>query len=380
MYGFVKIIFGRTTRPACMEHREVKICRIFPARLYFRKKLQSIMFIRIKGFTLLLFLLAGTCFSCTHRNAVTGFSPVEVPIDRFEEDLFSISIYHLEDSIPYLQEHYPRFFPLFTSGVIGIGTPSGPQFAERLKAFVTDFTLYQVSRRVAEVYPDMVAYEQELGQAFGRYAHFFPESVIPRVITCISGFNQSIITDDSLLVISLDKYLGARDEFYKLLQPPVPEYMRIRMCPEKVVPDALLAWVMTEFDYASTTDNLLGQMIYQGRAMYCVKQLLPEVPDTLLWSYTSEQMRFVQESEKSMWAYLVEYKKLFVTDAFTINQFVGDAPFTKDFTQESPGKAAVWIGMRIVESYMRKNPDITLSDLMKETDYQYLLNASRYNP
>ena len=91
---------------------------------------------------------------------------------------------------------------MFTSGVIGIGTPSGPQFAERLKAFVTDFTLYQVSRRVAEVYPDMVAYEQELGQAFGRYAHFFPESVIPRVITCISGFNQSIITDDSLLVIS----------------------------------------------------------------------------------------------------------------------------------------------------------------------------------
>ncbi|NSW94389.1 MAG: gliding motility lipoprotein GldB, partial [Bacteroidales bacterium] len=61
-------------------------------------------------------------------------------------------------------------------------------------------------------------------------------------------------------------------------------------------------------------------------------------------------------------------------------KLIGDAPFTSYFTNESPGKAAVWIGFRIVESYMKNNKGVKLSDLMQDKDIQGLVEKARYNP
>lgn len=305
---------------------------------------------------------------------------VTIKIDRFEEDLFSISLYHLADSIDYLLHKYSDFFPLFTSQVIEVGNPETEDVSYGLLAFVSDFTIYRVSNRVKEVFPSLDNLENELSRAFTLFHKYFPKHTIPHLVSCISGFNQSIITADSLLAISLDKYLGPDDEFYLLLYPPVPSYMKYVMRPEKIPSDALLAWIFTEFEYNNQTDNLLSQMIYHGRAKYAVHQLMPEIPDTILWGCTSEQIDFCLVNEKRMWEYLIENKKLFITDAFNINQFIGDAPFTKDFSQNSPGKAAVWLGYRIVDSYIKKNKEISILELMNETDYQKILNLSKYNP
>jgi len=189
-----------------------------------------------------------------------------------------------------------------------------------------------------------------------------------------------MITSDIILAIGLDKYLGSEDEFYRLLYPPVPDYMRSVMIPEKITPDAMLAWIFTEFPYTDRKDNLLSQMIYNGRAFYMVHQLIPDLPDTLLWGFSSDQMNFSRKNEALMWEYLVEYKKLFASDPFTISQFIHEAPFTKDFSQESPGRVAIWIGYQIVSSYMAKNRDVSHGELMAENDYQNILNLSKYNP
>jgi len=121
-------------------------------------------------------------------------------------------------------------------------------------------------------------------------------------------------------------------------------------------------------------------MIYQGKVMYFVKAVLPEDPDSLLWGFTANQMKFCNNNEKQMWTYLVENKQLFLTDRFTIDKYIREGPFTAGFTEESPGRAAVWIGYRIVDRYMKKNKNLSLDALMKEDDYQEILALSGYNP
>jgi hypothetical protein len=318
--------------------------------------------------------------SCDNTNTQISEEKSTLQIKRFERDLFSLDLYSLADSIPWLLEKYPEFLPLFSIEVIHIGKPGTADYHNRLQAFISDFTNYQVSKHIDEVFPDLKIYEKELTEAFAKYREQFPGDVIPEIISCITGFNQSVITSDSLLAISLDKYLGSNDEFYRFLQPPVPDYMRKVMKPEKISPDAMLAWLLTMYEYRNEKDNLLGQMIYNGRAMYCAKQLMPQINDTLLWGYTNEQMDFCHKNERGMWEYLVEHKKLFLTDQFTLIQFINEAPFTSDFSHESPGRAAVWIGYNIVASYMERNREISLNELMKENDYQKILNLSKYNP
>jgi hypothetical protein len=63
-----------------------------------------------------------------------------------------------------------------------------------------------------------------------------------------------------------------------------------------------------------------------------------------------------------------------------IRKLTDEAPFTSYFTSESPGRAAVWLGFRIIEAYMMKNPEVSLEALMRETDIQWILEKAKYNP
>lgn len=325
-------------------------------------------------------LLLLSIIGCKQNENKTGVKRGHIKIDRFEQDLFEISLYGLQDSLDFLEKKYPDFFPLFTNKIIQIGNPGQADFSERLMAFVSDFTIYKVKSRVEEVFPNLNKLENQLSSAFSNYASAFPGHSVPHIITCISGFNQSIVLTDSLVVVSLDKYLGSNDEFYKLLDPPIPEYMCYIMQPAKIPSDIVRAWLIGEFPYNDAKDNLLTKMIFEGRAIYCVKQLIPDIKDSLLWGFTPRQLRFCKDNEKNMWTYLVEHKLLFEGNKFIIGQFINEAPFTKDFSKESPGKSAVWIGYQIVNSYMKRNGSISLNELMTETDYLKILNLSRYNP
>ena len=152
------------------------------------------------------------------------------------------------------------------------------------------------------------------------------------------------------------------------------------MHPDKIPSDLLRSWAIGEFHFNDSIDNLLNNMIYEGMLMYFTKRLIPNQPDSLIFGFSPQQMRWCKQNESEMWAYLIEHKMLFNADSFTIKKFVNDAPFTHNFTRESPGRAAVWLGYRIVERFMERNKDYTLSMLMAETDYQKILNRSKYNP
>jgi hypothetical protein len=91
-------------------------------------------------------------------------------------------------------------------------------------------------------------------------------------------------------------------------------------------------------------------------------------------------MNFCRNNEGLMWQYLVENDLVFKTDQFVIRKLVGEAPFTSYFTNESPGRAACWLGFRIVESYMARNRDIGLESLMKTVNIQDILEKAKYNP
>lgn len=107
---------------------------------------------------------------------------------------------------------------------------------------------------------------------------------------------------------------------------------------------------------------------------------MPELADTVLFGFTGRQMDFCEESEGMIWEYLLSKDLLFSTDGFMIRKFTGEAPFTSYFTEESPGRAVVWTGFRIIERYMNNNPDVTLEELMSMTDCQAILAGAKYNP
>ena len=188
-----------------------------------------------------------------------------------------------------------------------------------------------------------------------------------------------MVSDENLLAVGLDKYLGADEEFYREVRG-FYSYQAANMHKDKILSDCMRLWAATEFEYNDSVNTLINNMIYEGMVMYFVDVMLPDQPDTLIWGFTGPQMKFCKNNEKQMWTYIIENKLVFNTDRFRVNQFVREGPFTKDFTTESPARAAVWLGYNIVGAYMNKHKQLTLSDLMYETDYMKILNESGYNP
>jgi hypothetical protein len=327
-------------------------------------------------------LIALSFVSCkkNHYKVNTSRIDVNIEVRRLEKDLFELDPGQIASSVPALKLKYGNSLQLF-SYVINTGDINDPAFPDFLVRFCTDKQNNEVYASVMKVFPDVSVIRRDIEDAFRHYLYYFPGRRVPEVFTCITGFNNSIITGDSTLGISLDRYLGADCEYYPRLE--IYNYIAARMTPENAVPDAMYGWGASEWDFASMkykADNVLSEMIHYGKLKYFEKCMMPDIPDELLFGFTPGQVKFCRNNEDRMWLYLVEHDLLFSTDQFTIQKLTGEAPFTSFFTNESPGRAAIWIGFRIVESYMMKNPGISLKEIMDQTDVQTILEKARYSP
>jgi hypothetical protein len=329
---------------------------------------------------LLFSAIALMMFSCSTKSRHAGISDIDVNLDikRFDKDLFEADPACITDLIPYLREKYGRFFRIFNYRIIGIGSDENPSYPEFLQEFVTDYLNYQIYRRTTEVFPDTDPVKADLEDAFRHYKYYFPDMSLPEIVTYVSGINQSVVSDSLLLGIGLDNYLGVDEPLYTQLG--IYQYLMKVMYKERIAADCMRLWAVTEFPFNDSVGNLANNMIYEGMVMYFVDRMIPDKPDTLKWGFTSRDINFCRNNEKQMWTYLIENRLLFSSDRFTIDKFTREGPFTKDFSPESPARAAVWIGWRIVNSYMDHHRGMELSSLMRERDYQEILDESSYNP
>jgi hypothetical protein len=344
-----------------------------------------VLYMKIRFFALLVFAaVLPVMNSCRkdHYKVSTSSIDVKIEIRRLEKDLFSRNPEDIAAAVPELKARYGGFLQLF-SYVINTGEISDPDFGEYLTSFCTDRQNNEVYEYTMKIFPDVRSLETGLATAFRHYLYYFPGSPVPGVYTCITGFNNSIITmtGDSILGISLDRYLGADCKYYPQLG--IYSYLSARMTPGNIIPDCMYGWALSKWEFDSAgyaTDNVLSEIIHQGKLKYFEKCMLPGESDELIFGFTPGQMKFCRNNEQQMWQYLVEHDLLFKTDQFEIRKLIGEAPFTSYFTTESPGRAAVWIGFRIIESFMMKNPDVKLIELMTMNDIQSILEKSRYRP
>jgi gliding motility-associated lipoprotein GldB len=327
-------------------------------------------------FSLSLILMLASCNRNPQKINVSNVS-VDLKIRHLDAYLLQQKQDQMKDAIPLMKRWYGDFFDIFTYRMIAIGGTEQPNFPELLYSFVSDTLIRKLELNVAEKV-DTVQLRKELESAFKHYKYYFPSKELPVIYTCISGFNQSVVISEKLIGVSLDKYMGTDSPFYEQLGLPV--YKRKNMHPEKIVPDMMQAWADAEWPKPDKDNSLLSHMIQQGKVLYFMDAMLPDLNDTLKIGFSEKQLGFCRKNEAKMWTYLAEHKMLFTTDRMSIKRVIDDGPYTATFSEESPARSGVWLGWQIVRSYMKQNKDIKLADLMNNSDVQLILNQSGYRP
>ena len=230
---------------------------------------------------------------------------------------------------------------------------------------------------VQKKYSNFEPEKKKLESLFKNIKYNFPETKTPKVITLISemDYANKIVYTDSLLIISLELYLGKEHKFYEF-----PSYLKQNFEQKQILPDVVSSFSTRKIPPVSDK-NLLGQMIYFGKQLYLKDLLLPEYTEAEKMGYTPKQVQWCQENESYMWRYFIENELLYSDDKKLNNRFINPAPFSKFYLEidnESPGRVGAWIGWQIVRSYM-KNNEVSLQDMLK-MNAKEIFEKSKYKP
>ncbi|WP_114781995.1 gliding motility lipoprotein GldB [Botryobacter ruber] len=296
--------------------------------------------------------------------------PVTVDIERLEKEFYQSNT--KEDIARFLQEH-----PLFAEKFFDRSRmPSDSVLVNSLYGLATNAELRKLNQEAQQKFGDMEQEKQQLENAFKVIKYHYPEFNPPRVQTFVSGFAQDFVVSDSLLVFGLDYFIGEGASY----RPDVYDYILKRYERHNMVPAAILL-LSNRFNKADFLErNLLAEMINAGKAYYFVKSVMPCTPDSAIIGYTKEQTADVFYNEGRIWAHFIEKGLLYEKSPFLVNKYIGERPNTPEVDAKAPGRIGTWVGWQIVRKYMERNPEVSLPELMAETDYQKILNESKYKP
>jgi hypothetical protein len=177
------------------------------------------------------------------------------------------------DGIRLFEVAHPDFTSLYLEDIIRVGPTDHPGFEENLLHFLSDTVYRQVAVEMLQQFDDLEPIKKQIIKGFKHYTHYFPERVVPSVYAYFSGFNESLLIAEEFIGVSLEKYLGADCVFYEYLG--IPRYKAANMNPAKVIPDLFYAWAFTEFPNNDPANNLLSNMVYQGKLLYFTEAMNP---------------------------------------------------------------------------------------------------------
>jgi len=330
----------------------------------------------------LIFLFAIIFISCNRSNRpnVSNIN-LEIKIERFDKELFSLKANNPIQADRMLLNKYGFFYDDYIHKMVG-----SPEYsnAEVLSTLFNDQAYTDLTKEVDSVFPNLKAQEQGLTETFKYIKHYYPKAKLPRFIAFASGFAYQMPVGDNYLGIGLDMFLGKDSKFYKAIVQSVPLYLSRRFTPEYIVPRVAETYAHEEL-FAEPDENrtLLSKMIFQGKILYFLDQVLPEdTADSTKIGYSPAQLDWAQNFEGDIWAYFLENNYLFETDYQKVQVFLSEGPFTPGLgeNRDSAPKLGVWVGWRIVKKYMEENPKVSLQQLMADNDAQKILNLSKYKP
>ena len=236
-------------------------------------------------------------------------------------------------------------------------------------------TLLQDTKKV---FGDLSELKNEFQQAFANIKYYYPNFYPPKIITVITGLETDLYVSDSLVIVGLDYFLGAKAKY----KPNMYEYMLRRYQKNFIVPSVMLLYgIDGRFNKTSVEDKtVLADMIAYGKAYNFAKHMMPCTPDSIFIAYTQEELNGSIKNEGLIWYRFIEDQVLYETNHQVKQKYIDERPKTVEVGEKCPGRIGTWVGWQIVNSYRARYPEITIPQLMAMPSADKIFKESRYKP
>lgn len=273
-----------------------------------------------------------------------------------------------------LSTDYPTETRILVENMLHLGSVADVHIYDDLRVYFSDSNLVRLSADVRNRFVSMARYEEQLNKAYGRLKKELPELEKPYVYTQVSAFNQSIVVNDTVVGISLDKYMGCDYPLYAKSYTPV---QRATMHPDRIVPDLLSFYLMAQFPPRVKPENLLHAMIQIGKIQWIVAQAMNTSVENVS-GFPAASIKWFQMNEQACWKNLKEHKMLLTTDHNLYAAVVSLTAEKPYFKAEQSRGIGTWLGTQVVRNYMKKHPECTIHELLVEKSCEEVWRGSDY--
>ncbi len=288
--------------------------------------------------------------------------PLEIKFDRFDLKFISVN----KKGFQKFKNKYDFLFPSKFPDSIWMKRKN-------------DSIQIMLQNEVNIVFPNMNELEKESENIYKHLIYNFPSLKVPKFLTLINNvdYQSKIIFTDSIILISLDTFLGSTNKLYN----GIPNYIKSDMDKSRFG-SILVDKIASSIIKAPRSRFFLDRIMYKGKILLLKDFVIPLSSDETKIGYSKEQINWAKQNEEYIWKYFIENELLFETDDDLIDRFIIPAPFSKFYLEidnESPGKIGQWIGWQILRSFRKKNPSLKISDILNLPSEE-LFKKANYKP
>ncbi|MEO1259345.1 MAG: hypothetical protein AAFZ15_11140 [Bacteroidota bacterium] len=337
----------------------------------------------------LLFVISISLCACESDKGkdIPDVSDINVSVDlkRFDRALFSIDTNNVLADLAQLELDYGEFAAIYFGQILGSkDTRIAPDGHEAyVKGFVAHPGARQLYDTTQAICPDLSGVKQELEQAFRFFKYYFPEQPLSgEVVTYISEYTVGgFLYGENSIGVGLDFYLGATYPYQQFIpaNPNFSAYLTRTFNKDHIAMKSVKLLVQDLLGSARG-NKLLDYMVHNGKELYLLDQLLPNLPDSVKLEYSQPQVDWVNENEANIWAYLISEDLIYSSELGEFRKYIEYSPNSPGMPDEAPGRTANWLGWQIVKAYMDRYPETSLQELINLRDAQELMDRSRYKP
>ncbi|WP_289858689.1 hypothetical protein [uncultured Muribaculum sp.] len=311
---------------------------------------------------LLLCLCAGS--GCGRKH--TGEAAGKVAIERFDVDIVG---FQGLDSVS--KENFKaKYGPVidFLLPALSVSDTNNINLDSLIAVYANSRGVAVFEPDVMRLLPNLDSLERSIGMAKAVSRNIFPDIVWPnRLIGIVSTYNQSMIFNDSVLLVGLNHYLGREYAGYGYFEPYQRRFKDSGQLPVRLMESV----IVKNYPYRNSSEpTALSKMLYDGAVLWGIKQALSLPDDTLLMGWTAEQKMWVDNNLEKVWHKMVENKLLFSTDPSVADRLTRVAPSASLVHPEAPGRIGSYLGLLIVSRFLDNNP---------KAEPRQMLDSAMYN-
>jgi len=204
--------------------------------------------------------------------------------------------------------------------------------------------------------------------------------------------NYSTFTDEQMVmengkkrkkyILAYSKEMFLNDTFPVYSQLDLPSFFTKYCATNQIAYQLVMGYLKMRYEPDYVRKSMLDEAVFQGKIWHSALEAFPNKKPWEIIGYTEKEWQWLESQEGQIWKHFIDNKLLFTTRfqdykryfAYGLKTFGGGVP------EDCPPLIGNYIGLRIVQAWVKEQGDYNLYNLWKIKDANTLLQQSTYNP